>query len=243
MPCCEKCGELAGPPSDMAGRVQRLAGPPSRMSSEISWPGAEPTLARSQRLAECKRPANECIEQDEQPAADPVEGGMKKKRDDRTAHKSSEREREFRGIHEYTVGSCRGQHSWTGAPPTGGGVVGAGKCRRHDDGRATVTFGPAFLSPPLNFSPDKSRVISQPVLQSVYDFFPTKLSQSHSVLDSQNCLQPMEHNKWIKYPFSSPFLAMQSFLPLQCDLLRTPRDGWVMSSGFCRRKTGPPNSR
>ncbi|EJK68534.1 hypothetical protein THAOC_10274 [Thalassiosira oceanica] len=26
----------------------------------------------------------------------------------------------------------------------------------------------------------------------------------------------MEHNKWAKYPFSSPFLAMQQFLPLQC---------------------------
>ncbi|EJK68533.1 hypothetical protein THAOC_10273, partial [Thalassiosira oceanica] len=37
------------------------------------------------------------------------------------------------------------------APPTGGGVVGAGKCRCHADGRATVTFGPAFQSPPLNF--------------------------------------------------------------------------------------------
>ncbi|EJK51669.1 hypothetical protein THAOC_29136 [Thalassiosira oceanica] len=50
---------------------------------------------------------------------------------------------------EYTAGSCREQHSWTGAPPTGGGVVGAGKCRRHADGHETVTFGPASLSPPL----------------------------------------------------------------------------------------------
>ena len=32
------------------------------------------------------------------------------------------------------------------------------------------------------FSPDKSRVVSQPVLQSIHDIFPTKLSRSPSVL-------------------------------------------------------------
>ncbi|EJK59861.1 hypothetical protein THAOC_19867, partial [Thalassiosira oceanica] len=59
--------------------------------------------------------------------------------------------KESESSEEYTARSCRGQHSWTGAPPNDGGVAGAGKCRRHADGRATVTFGPAFLSPPLNF--------------------------------------------------------------------------------------------
>ncbi|EJK75634.1 hypothetical protein THAOC_02636 [Thalassiosira oceanica] len=59
--------------------------------------------------------------------------------------------KESESSEEYTAGSCRGQHFWTRAPPTGGGVVGAGKCRCHADGRATVTFGPAFQSPPLNF--------------------------------------------------------------------------------------------
>ena len=79
----------------------------------------------------------------------PVEGGMKKK--ERTGPLTNHL-KESESSEEYTAGPCRGQHPWTGAPPTGGGVVGAGKCRRHADGRETVTFGPAFLSPPLSHS-------------------------------------------------------------------------------------------
>ncbi|EJK69574.1 hypothetical protein THAOC_09152, partial [Thalassiosira oceanica] len=107
-----------------------------------STAGQEPTAGRVQTAG------RQCIKQDEEPTAVPVEGGMKKK--ERTGPLTNHL-KESESSEEYTAGSCRGQRSWARAPPTGGGVVGAGKCRRHADGRETVNFGPAFLSPPLNF--------------------------------------------------------------------------------------------
>ena len=56
----------------------------------------------------------------------PVEGGMKN--EERGPDPLTNHLKESKSSKEYTAGSCRGKHSRTGAPPTGGGVAGTGKC-------------------------------------------------------------------------------------------------------------------